>query len=421
MESWVTVAPESDFPIQNLPYGVFSTDTDSTHRIGVAIGDWVLDLNELANSGFFNGPALSGSDCFAQPTLNAFMGLGQTAWKEARATLQRLLSAKEGALRDSPSRERCLLPMSSVSMHLPASIGDYTDFYASREHATNVGIMFRGKDNALQPNWLHLPVGYHGRASSVVVSGTDVHRPWGQLPGAPGAAPSWGPSKVVDYELEMGVFVGPGNALGAPLSVEAASKAIFGYVLMNDWSSRDVQRWEYVPLGPFTSKNWATTISPWVVTAEALAPFAHAPPQQDPEVLPYLRHAKGSTNYDVKLEVAVLPEGEDKETVLTRSSMGALYWTPAQMLAHHTVTGCNMRPGDLLATGTISNEGDKGAGCLLEATWNGRDPIPLESGGQRTFIQDGDLITMRGHCQGDGFRVGFGSAAGRLLAAKNFA
>ncbi|KAL4425695.1 hypothetical protein ABPG75_009711 [Micractinium tetrahymenae] len=445
MQSFVSVHPSSHFPLQNLPYGIFSTATDPTPRLGVALGDFVLDLRAIKRAGLLSGPELSAHErCFEQPTLTAFMALGPPAWREARATLQRLLSAGEGALRDNLAlRSAALLPMADVTMHLPAAIGDYTDFYASREHATTVGAMFRGEANALQPNWLHLPVGYHGRASSIVVSGTDVRRPWGQaLPAAqPGATPTFCPSAALDYELEMGCFIGAGNTLGQPIPAASAADQIFGYVLVNDWSARDIQKWEYVPLGPFNGKNFATSISPWVVTPAALEPFAvPAPPQDDPLPLPYLRQPDGlRANYDVQLEVSIVPEarggtggggggggsqgkgaagaGGAEATVVTRSNMRTMYWTLPQMIAHHTAGGCNLRAGDLLATGTLSSAGPQGAGCLLEATWNGTRPLQLADGSQRAYLQDGDTVVLTGYCQGQGYRVGFGKCHGKVLPA----
>ncbi|KAL4859929.1 Fumarylacetoacetase [Chlorella vulgaris] len=398
------------FSLRNLPYGIFSTAANPTPRPGVAIGAHVLDLAALSSAGLFSGPLLSSqAQCFQQTTLNSFMALGRPAWVEARQSLQRLLAAGEGALRDNAElRERALVPMHDAAMHLPAAIGGYTDFYCSREHATNVGIMFRGKDNALQPNWLHLPVGYHGRASSVVVSGTPVRRPWGQVLRQAGHSPAFQPSGQLDFELEMGCLVGPGNELGSCLSVGSAADHIFGYVLVNDWSARDIQKWEYVPLGPFNSKNFATSISPWVVTPDALAPFECEAPPQDPPPLPYLQQPQGQRrNYDVRLEVAIQPGGgggggsDASETVVTRSNLRTLYWTLPQMMAHHTAGGCNLRPGDLIATGTLSCEGPQGAGCLLEATWNGSQPVQLSDGSVRHYLLDGDTVIMRGYCQAE--------------------
>ncbi|KAI7844294.1 hypothetical protein COHA_002092 [Chlorella ohadii] len=445
LASWVPVPADSHFPLNNLPYGVFSTATSPLPRPGVAIGDSVLDLAAVQRAGLLSGPVLSAANnCFQQPVLNAFMALGRPAWAEARATLLRLLSADEGVLRDDVAlRSRLLLPRSEVRMHLPAAIGDYTDFYASREHATNIGIMFRGRENALQPNWLHLPVGYHGRASSIVVSGTDVRRPRGQVVRgtAQPPVPSFEASAALDYELEVGCFIGPGNELGCPIPVERAAEHIFGYVLVNDWSARDIQRWEYVPLGPFTSKNFATSISPWIVTPDALEPFAcSAPPQDDPQPLPYLRQRPGErTNYDIQLEVAIQPsssssgcstegggggsagdaggESSGQPTVVTRSNLRTMYWTLPQMIAHHTAGGCPLRPGDLLASGTLSCEGPLGAGCLQEATWGGSRPVRLGDGSERTFLLDGDTVVMSGYCQGEGYRVGFGECRGMVLPA----
>ncbi|PRW58964.1 fumarylacetoacetase [Chlorella sorokiniana] len=445
LASWVPVPADSHFPLNNLPYGVFSTAASPLPRPCVAIGDSVLDLAAVQRAGLLSGPVLSAAgDCFQQPTLNAFMALGRPAWAEARATLLHLLSAGEGTLRDDTVlRSRVLLPASEVRMHLPAAIGDYTDFYASREHATNIGIMFRGRENALQPNWLHLPVGYHGRASSIVLSGTDVRRPRGQVVRgtAQPQVPAFEPSAALDFELEMGCFIGPGNELGCPIPVERAAEHIFGYVLVNDWSARDIQRWEYVPLGPFTSKNFATSISPWIVTPDALEPFAcAAPAQEDPQPLPYLRQQPGErTNYDIQLEVSIEPTGSSgsgsgcgpnggsggagessssgQATVVTRSNLKTMYWTLPQMIAHHTAGGCNLRPGDLLASGTLSCEGPLGAGCLQEATWGGSRPVQLEDGTERTFLLDGDTVIMSGACQGDGYRVGFGECRGTLLPA----
>ncbi|TMW67064.1 hypothetical protein Poli38472_012180 [Pythium oligandrum] len=421
--SFVPVTPESDFPIQNLPYGVFSTKTNDKKRVGVAIGEFVLDLSVIATEGLFEG---FDAGCFNEPALNSFMAQGSKAWATARATIQKLLSADVPTLRDNAElRQKALIPMQNVIMHLPAKIGDYTDFYSSREHATNVGVMFRGKDNALQPNWLHLPVGYHGRASSVVVSGTNLRRPRGQLQ-ADRADPSkgsvYGPCRILDYELEMAFFVGPSNNLGDPISIDKAEEHIFGVVLMNDWSARDIQKWEYVPLGPFGAKNFGTTISPWVVTLAALEPFRATPsfgPEQQPAPLPYLfdaNYAKGT--YDIKLDVALKPENDTESYVITKSNFRNMYWNMKQQLAHHTVTGCNMQPGDLLASGTISGQTDDSLGSMLELSWQGTREIPLGSSGQvRKFIQDGDTISVKGYCQGNGYRIGFGPCEGKILPA----
>ncbi|KAL6048052.1 Fumarylacetoacetase [Balamuthia mandrillaris] len=355
LRSFIEVPADSHFPIQNLPYGAFvrkSAQTEVPH-LGVAIGDQILDLNVIAKNGLFSSPELNA--CFQEPTLNAFMALGKAAWKDARKTITALLSEGEATLRDNAQlREVALLPQSEAVMVLPATIGDYTDFYSSKEHATNVGTMFRGAENALMPNWLHLPVGYHGRASSVVVSGTPIRRPVGQTRPQDDQPPVFGPCKLLDFELEMAFFVGPGNKLGERIKIEEAEDHIFGMVLMNDWSARDIQKWEYVPLGPFCAKNFATTISPWVVPLEALEPFrVPSPKQEDPTPLPYLQDSSNAA-YDIRLEVALKTDKLDSPHVVCRSNFKYLYWSMKQQLTHHAVTGCNMRPGDLLGSGTIS-------------------------------------------------------------------
>lgn len=418
IQSFVPVQPDSPFPLQNLPYGVFSTPGD-TPRVGVAIGDMVLDLSIIEAHNLFHGPHMRGRNVFSHPSLNAFMALGQDAWKETRITIQDLLRLGNRTLQDNPDlMARALIPQSAVTMHLPADIGDYTDFYSSREHATNVGAMFRGKENALMPNWLHLPVAYHGRASSVVVSGTDIHRPHGQTKADDAPAPRFGPSFSMDFELEMGFFVGPGSDLGQPIRVIDAAAHIFGMVLVNDWSARDIQKWEYQPLGPFLAKNLATSISPWVVTMDALEPFRCPGPVQDPAPLPYLR-SQGERAYDIHLEVSIQSAAMQSPQVITRSNFRYLYWNMCQQLAHHTITGCNMRPGDLLASGTISGPQPEMYGSLLELTWRGENPVTLSDGTTRKFLQDGDRVTMTGWCQGEGFRVGFGEVTGCLLPAKS--
>lgn len=431
--SWVEHGPECDFPLQNLPYGVFSCSRRGP-RCATAIGGYVVDLSVLAEAGLLAELPFHAGPTFRQPELNGFMALGRPAWRAARSRLQELLAGDgDDRLRsDDALRRAALRPLSEVKMHLPAKIGDYTDFYASREHATNVGIMFRGRENALQPNWLHLPVGYHGRASSVVVSGTPVPRPRGQLQinrENPAEGSTYGPCKLLDYELEMGVFLGGRlPPLGRPVAVEEAEEYIFGYVLLNDWSARDVQAWEYVPLGPFTAKNFATTISPWIVTPDALEAFrcpTSAIAQDSPQPLPYLRDPDYSS-YDLRLQVDMVVPGKDGEasaTTVAESNFSHMYWTARQMLAHHSVSGCPMSPGDLLGSGTISGTIDdsKGAsvnyGSLLEQTWRGANELTLSDGQKRKFIQDMDTIVMRGYCQGDGYRVGFGSCEGQVLPA----
>jgi fumarylacetoacetase len=418
LRSFVPVSPESHFPIQNLPYGVFRRRPAGDARIGVAIGDQVLDLSVLQEVGLLDGQHVSGR-VFAEPTLNAFLALGHTAWTEARSLISRLLRADEPTLRDNAALcQRALIPMAEVEMLLPAQIGDYTDFYSSREHASNVGTMLRGPENALMPNWLHLPVAYHGRASSVVVSGTDLHRPKGQTKPADAPAPLFGPSRSVDFELELGVFVGPGNELGQPIPIEKAAEHLFGMVLVNDWSARDIQAWEYQPLGPFLAKNFGTSISPWVVPLEALEPFRCAGPKQDPEPLPYLR-SRGDWAYDIHLEVYLQGEKMDRPHRVCASNAKYLYWNLCQQLAHHTVNGCNLRPGDLLASGTISGLAPDSYGSLLELAWKGTKPLAFPNGEKRTFLQDGDRVTMTGWCQGDGYRVGFGEVTGVILPARD--
>ncbi|KAM6425968.1 fumarylacetoacetase isoform 2-T2 [Liasis olivaceus] len=386
-------------------------------RIGVAIGDQVLDLSAVKH--LFDGPVLSKQHhVFEQSTLNAFMALGWEAWTEARALLQKMLSAEQPTLRDNAElRKRAFIPQASAIMHLPAEIGDYTDFYSSRQHATNVGLMFRGKENALMPNWLHLPVGYHGRASSVVVSGTPVKRPVGQICPTDSKCPIFEASKRLDIELEMAFFVGPGNKLGVPIPIGEAHKHIFGMVLMNDWSARDIQKWEYVPLGPFLSKSFGTTISPWVVTMEALMPFVLPNPIQDPKPLPYLCDDQPYT-FDINLFVAIKGDGMNKPVNICRSNFKHMYWTMKQQLAHHTVNGCNIRPGDLLASGTISGPEPENFGSMLELSWNGTKTIDLGNGQSRTFLQDGDEVIMTGYCQGKGHRIGFGECSGKILPAR---
>jgi fumarylacetoacetase len=419
--SFVPVSAESHFPIQNIPYGVCRRG--GQRCIVTAIGDFLVDLTVLEALGWLAVPALHGRRVFDSGTLNAFMAQGRTVWSQVRQRLQQLLDADEPALRDNAElRARVLVPMAEVEMLLPADIGDYTDFYSSREHASNVGIMFRGPDKALQPNWLHLPVAYHGRSSSIIVSGTEVRRPCGQMlpPGTGentggGAAPIYGPSRSLDFELEMAAFIGPGNALGQPIPIAEAEEHLFGMVLLNDWSARDIQAWEYVPLGPFLGKNFATSISPWVVTMEALAPFRVTAVPQHPPPLPYLQESTRTT-YDIHLEVHLRGEKMGEATRICTSNFRYLYWTLAQQVAHHTVNGCNLRPGDLLASGTISGPTPDSYGSLLELSWRGTRPVNI--GGQtRTFLLDGDSVTMTAWCQGDGYRVGFGSVTGMVTPA----
>merc|ERR1711942_104954 len=415
--SWVTVPTDSHFPIQNLPYGVFSTVSEPGPRIGVAIGSHVLDLAKISH--LFTGPLLAHHhDVFTANTLNSLMGLTREHWAEARATITSLLSADNPTIRDDDHlRNIALVSQDQVKMHLPASIGDYTDFYSSLDHATNVGTMFRGKENALMPNWKYLPVGYHGRASSVVVSGTPIRRPLGQTKPVDTEPPKFGPCKLMDFELETAFFVGGAdNKMGDPVPVERAHERVFGMVLMNDWSARDIQKWEYVPLGPFGAKNLGTSISPWVVTMEALAPFVVDNMAKDVAPLPYLDH-KDKYNFDINLEVAIRPQGKKDAVTVSRSNFKFMYWTMKQQLTHHTVTGCNINPGDLMGSGTISGPTDDSLGSMLELCWKGTREVTVGEGLTRKFLADNDEVILAGFCEGDGYRIGFGDCVGKVLPA----
>jgi len=414
MKSFIEVSPESHFPIQNLPFGVFRLKIGGDPCIGVAIGDYVLDLSVIEEEELFTDTLLGHKKVFNKTSINEFMSLGSLAWHEVREILQSILAEDNPQLRDDPTLRRiALVPMEDVIMCLPVEIGDYTDFYSSKEHATNVGTMFRGKDNALMPNWLHLPVAYHGRASSIVVSGTKVRRPSGQAKPADFDSPVFGPTKLLDFELETGFFIGQGNLLGEPISVNDASDHIFGMVLVNDWSARDIQTWEYQPLGPFLAKNFATSISPWVVTMEALEPFKVKGPEQEPVPLPYLQ-SKGDCTYDIQLDVFLKTENQKEPYKIASSNFKYLYWNMCQQLAHHTVNGCNTKTGDLMASGTISGPTKDSFGSMLELTWRGENPIKLPNGEERKFLEDGDILSISGFAQGDGYRVGFGEVSGKI-------
>ena len=416
LKSFIDVAPDSHFPIQNLPFGIFKP-AGGRARVGVAIGEFVLDLSVLEELGHFQGPEFQERPVFSEDGLNGFLSLGRPAWSKTRAVIQDLLAADVATLRDDASlRDRALHARKDVTMQLPARIGDYTDFYSSYHHAHNVGTMLRGPENALMPNWKWLPVAYHGRASSIVVSGTEVRRPHGQThpPNAP--APIFGPSRSFDYELETAFLIGPGNTMGQPVPIDQAMDHIFGLVLMNDWSARDVQAWEYQPLGPFLAKNFCTSISPWVVMLEALEPFRKPLPPQDPEPLAYLRAANDFT-YDIQLEARLQTASMAAPHVITRTNFQNLYWSIAQQLAHHTVNGCNLQPGDLLASGTISGPTEESRGCMLELTWRGANPLTLPDGETRKWLEDGDSLTITGWAQGEGYRVGFGEVSGRVMPA----
>lgn len=412
MKSFIEVPADSHFPIQNIPFGVFNSNGEP--HICTAIGDFILDLKVLEERGYIKSH--SEEQWFAGRTLNNFMSMGKAVWKDARHQIQNLLREDSPMRHNKDLLEGALIEMKSARMMMPAAIGDYTDFYSSKEHATNVGIMFRGKDNALMPNWVHLPVGYHGRASSVVISGTDVIRPKGQTKADDAEMPTFGPSKLLDFELEMGFFVGTGNKLGEPIGANEAADHIFGMVLVNDWSARDIQKWEYVPLGPFLGKNFGTSISPWIVTLDALEPFRMQGPVQDPQPLEYLRTADNWA-YDINLEVSLKAHDEPEAFTICNSNLKYMYWNICQQLAHHTVNGCNTLPGDLMASGTISGADKSSFGSMLEITWRGTEPIKLPGGKERKFIHDGDTVTMTGWCQGDGYRVGFGEVTGKVLPA----
>jgi fumarylacetoacetase len=413
--SFIPVDATSDFPVQNLPYGVFSTAALPARRVGVAIGGYVLDLWELEQDCRLDVGDLG---IFSASTLNPFMALGPKVWSQTRARISELLRHDSPELRDNDElRARALVPMAKVNLHLPIAVAGYTDFYSSKEHATNVGVMFRGKDNALQPNWLHMPIGYNGRASTVVVSGTKVRRPRGQLKPPNAEQPSFGACKRLDFELEMGAVIGQPSPMSEMLTEAQAEEMIFGFVLLNDWSARDIQQWEYVPLGPFQGKAFATSISPWVVAREALEPFRRDGPRQDPAPLPYLRQVQPN-NYDLELEVGLRAASMNEAARICHTNFKYMYWSSVQQLLHHASSGCAMNVGDLLGSGTISGPEKSQRGSLLEISWNGTEPIELASGIVRTFLEDGDSLVMRGWCQGDGYRVGFGEVEGTILPAE---
>lgn len=405
--SWVESAntPDCDFPLNNLPYGVFLSGGEP--HCGTAVGDKILDLHALEAAGklSFDGSLQAGS-------WNVFMALGPVEWARLREVLMRLLREGSDA---SDVLQGYLVPRDGAELVMPFAVAEYTDFYAGRHHAQNVGTMFRGAENALPPNWLHIPIGYNGRASSVVISGTPVRRPSGQLKGPNDAVPRFGPSQRFDIELEMGAIVGRPSE--RPLSVAQAFDNIFGYVLLNDWSARDIQAWEYQPLGPFQAKATATTISPWIVTAAALGPFRISTPEREVELLPYLMEP-GPMLYDIDLEVGLVADG-GPETIICRTNYREMYYSAAQQLAHHTTSGCPMRIGDLLGSGTISGPDKENRGSLLELSWGGKDPLTLPDGSKRSFIEDGDTLVLRGHAQGEGYRIGFGDCSGTLLPAAN--
>ncbi len=417
MSSWIESAQASDgdFPIQNLPYGVFQRD-QTPPRCGLAIGDQIVDLFELERAGLLSaGP---GAPVFGEPALNAFMARGAPVWTSVRARLTALLSeGGDPALRDDGDlRARALVPQADATLRLPFKVAGYTDFYAGRQHATNVGTLLRGPENALPPNWLSIPIGYNGRASTVVASGTPIRRPLGQTRPAGAELPVFGPTRRLDIELEIGAVVGTPSRLGEPITVGEAEAMIFGFVLLNDWSARDIQAWEYQPLGPFQAKAFATTISPWVVTSEALAPFRRPGPKRDRPLLPYLLEP-GPMLYDINLSVRMRPAGSPEPAEIARTNARELYYSAAQQLAHHAVCGCKMDTGDLLGSGTISGAETRSRGSLLELTWGGAEPLSFGAGVQRTFLEDGDEMTLAGWAEGPGYRIGFGECVGRILPA----
>ncbi|MCJ7468268.1 MAG: fumarylacetoacetase [Maribacter sp.] len=411
-KTWISVPENSDFPIQNIPFGVFLT-RDDIITIGTRIGDQAIDLGALHQLGYFDGIPLT-DDIFLQDTLNDFISDGQKTWRLVRNRISELFDINNKSLQHSSAHKKIVLfSMDEIEMQLPVQIGDYTDFYSSKEHATNVGSMFRDPKSALMPNWLHLPVAYHGRSSTIVPSGVPVRRPMGQTLPKDSERPVFGPSKLVDFELEMAFITTDANLMGEPIPITETEDYIFGMVLFNDWSARDIQKWEYQPLGPFLAKNFASSISPWIVTLDALEPFRTASPVQNPEPLPYLQ-LKGNHSFDIQLEVDITPENGSPTTV-TRSNFKYMYWSMAQQLAHHTVNGCKINSGDIMGSGTLSGPTPDSYGSMLELAWQGTKPIRLNNGENRTFIQDGDTVTMRGFCSKDGIRIGFGELSTKLL------
>jgi fumarylacetoacetase len=409
-KSWIPVQPDSDFPIQNIPFGIYQKGNTSPAVCSV-IGDQVIDLSILHVNDLLTVPGVS-QKALINRYLNDFIALGKQATSQVRARLIEIFS-EDADMKEREIAAMSLMPLHEVEMLLPLRIGNYTDFYSSKEHATNVGTMFRDPANALLPNWLHLPVGYHGRASSIVVSGTSIKRPSGQTAPGENGVPGFGPTKLLDFELEMGFVIGSETQLGQQVSTTDAEDYIFGLVLFNDWSARDIQQWEYVPLGPFLAKNFGSTISPWIVTLDALEPFRVDGPDQSPPVLPYLQYT-GKKNYDILLHVDITTPGGQRKTV-SSSNFKYMYWNMCQQLAHHTVNGCNIQVGDLYASGTISGPDPSSYGSMLELTWRGTKPIDMPDGTQRKFIDDGDTVTLRGYAEKDGVRIGFGEASGKIV------
>jgi len=413
LDSWVEISANSDFPIYNLPLGIIK-HKNGTISAATAIGQYVLDLSALQRLAYFKEIALPAC-IFEKTSLNDFMALGNPVWRLVRQRLMVLLAHDNPELRDNKDAvAQSLFTSSDVEMLMPVQVGDYTDFYSSKEHATNIGLMIRDPKNALLPNWLYLPVAYHGRASSIMVSGHDFHRPKGQVTPPGINEPSFSPSKAMDFELEMAFVIGKSTALGQSVPTSEANDYIFGMTLFNDWSARDIQRWEYVPLGPFLAKNFASTMSPWIVSMEALEPFRIKSPGQDPEVLPYLQRSRHDGAIDIILEVWLQAENSEAMKICT-SNYKYLYWTMDQQLAHHTINGCNINVGDLMASGTISGPTPDSFGSMMELTWNGSKPITLPNGQERKFLQDGDTVIIKGYCQKDNMRIGFGEAKAKVL------
>tara|TARA_R110000868_G_scaffold408293_7_gene691088 strand:+ start:40833 stop:42077 length:1245 start_codon:yes stop_codon:yes gene_type:complete len=410
LNSWVDIPEQSDFSIYNLPFGIFSTSKKSK-RVGIAVGNQIIDLNAVHSLRIFHDLNID-KEVLVNDYLNDFISLGKKITNKVRLILQEELCDSSSVLK----KHDPFISIEEATMHLPVRIGDYTDFYSSIEHASNVGKMFRDPENALLPNWKHLPVGYHGRASSIVVSGVDIHRPKGQTKPADGP-PIFGPSQRMDFELEMGFIVGKKTAIGDSISTANAEDYIFGMVLFNDWSARDIQKWEYVPLGPFLGKSFASSVSPWVVTLEALDEFRVEGPNQDPSVLPYLEYS-GLKNYDINLEVQIEPEGSPVPTTISISNFKYMYWNMAQQLAHHTVNGCNVNVGDLMASGTISGKDERSYGSMLELSWAGSKTVTLNNDEERKFLHDGDTVIMKGFSEKNGVRIGFGEVRSKLLPAK---
>lgn len=413
-KTWLETSADTDFPIQNIPFGVFLTRDDIV-TIGTRIGDYAIDLGALHQLGYFKGIDLT-DDIFLQDTLNDFISDGRKTWRLVRDRIADIFDKDNPTLRDNKDhRDHVLFTLDEVEMQLPVQVGDYTDFYSSKEHATNVGTMFRGKENALMPNWLHIPVGYHGRSSSIIPSGINVRRPWGQTMPNDATKPVFGPSKLVDFELEMAFITTDANVLGEPIPVNEAEEYIFGLVLFNDWSARDIQKWEYVPLGPFLAKNFASSISPWIVTLDALQPFKVQGPEPEIEQLPYLQ-STGKKSYDINLEVYIAPEN-GTETKVSTSNFKYMYWNMSQQLAHHTINGCNVNSGDMMGSGTISGKTPDSYGSMLELTWRGEKPIKLSDGTERKFINDNDTVILKGYCRNEQVRIGFGECRSKLLPA----